>query len=112
MQRNHARSEKAARTGDAAVNQESTATLSRFASGIRYEDIPERVREYCKDLLQDALACALAGHAGEDTFRVAQFVSQLARSNESSVIGGGRLSLSGATMLNGFLITAVSICDV
>jgi 2-methylcitrate dehydratase PrpD len=94
------------------VNQELTATLSRFASGIRYEDIPERVREYCKDLLLDALACALAGHAGEDTFRVSHFVSQLAQSNESTVIGGGRLSLTGATMLNGFLITAVSMCDV
>jgi 2-methylcitrate dehydratase PrpD len=94
------------------VNQELTATLSRFASGIRYEDIPERVREYCKDLLLDALACALAGHAGEDTLRVSRFVSQLAQSSESTVIGGGRLSLSGATMLNGFLITAVSMCDV
>jgi 2-methylcitrate dehydratase PrpD len=99
-------------TGGAAVNQELTATLSRFASAIRYEDIPERVREYCKDLLLDALACALAGHAGEDTFRVSHFVSQLAQSNESTVIGGDRLSLTGATMLNGFLITAVSMCDV
>jgi 2-methylcitrate dehydratase PrpD len=62
--------------------------------------------------LLDALACALAGHAGEDTSRVSRFVSQLAQSNESSVIGGGRLSLSGATMFNGFLITAVSMCDV
>jgi 2-methylcitrate dehydratase PrpD len=43
---------------------------------------------------------------------VAHFASQLAQSNESTVIGGGRLSLSGATMLNGFLITAVSMCDV
>jgi 2-methylcitrate dehydratase PrpD len=103
---------KAARTGGVDVNQELTATLSRFASGIRYEDIPERVREYCKDLLLDALACALAGYAGEDTFRVSQFVARLAQSNESTVIGGGRLSLTGATMLNGFLITAVSMCDV
>ena len=94
------------------MNDELTAALSRFASGIRYEDIPEHVREYCKDLLLDALACALAGHAGEDTLRVSQFVSQLAQSNESTVIGGGRHSLTGATMFNGFLITAVSMCDV
>ena len=30
---------------------------------------------------------------------------------KSSVIGGDRLSLAGATMLNGFLITAVTMCD-
>jgi 2-methylcitrate dehydratase PrpD len=94
------------------MNDELTATLSRFASGLRYEDIPERVRDYCKDLLLDALACALAGHAGEDTSSVSRFVSQLAQSSESTVIGCGRLSLTGATMLNGFLITAVSMCDV
>jgi 2-methylcitrate dehydratase PrpD len=89
-----------------------TATLSDFASGLRFEDIPERTREYCKDLLLDALACALAGYAGEDTPKVSAFASRLAKSNESGVIGAGRLSLSGATMLNGFLITAVSMCDV
>ena len=94
------------------MNNELTATLSRFACEIRLEDIPGRVREYCKDLLLDALACALAGHQGEDTSRVSRFASQLAQSKESSVIGGGRLSLSGATMFNGFLITAVSMCDV
>jgi 2-methylcitrate dehydratase PrpD len=43
---------------------------------------------------------------------VSRFASQLGQSKESSVIGGGGLSLSGATMLNGFLITAVSMCDV
>ena len=94
------------------MNNDLTATLSSFASELRYEDIPERVLEYSKDLLLDALACALAGYAGEDTSKVSRFASQLAQSEESSVIGGGKLSLSGATMLNGFLITAVSMCDV
>ena len=36
----------------------------------------------------------------------------LAQSDESSVIGGGHLSLAGATLLNGYLITAVTMCDV
>ncbi len=94
------------------MNDDLTATLARFASNLRYEDIPEPVQEYSKDLLLDAVACALAGYAGEDTSKVSHFASQLAQSEESSIIGRGRLSLSGATMLNGFLITAVSMCDV
>ena len=96
----------------ASVNYDITGTLARFASGLAYDDIPERVREFTKDLLLDALACALAGYAGEDTPKVTRFAGQLAQSRESSVIGGGGLSLSGATLLNGFLITAVSMCDV
>ncbi len=89
-----------------------TATLARFACELTYEAIPGRVREYAKDLLLDALACALAGYSGEDTTKVVHFAGHLAQSRESSIIGGGRLSLAGATMLNGFLITAVSMCDV
>ena len=89
-----------------------TATLARFAAELAYEDIPERIRERTKDLLLDAVACALAGHRGEDTPKVMRFAAALSESRESSVIGGGRLSLTGATLFNGFLITAVSMCDV
>jgi 2-methylcitrate dehydratase PrpD len=89
-----------------------TEVLARFAATMKYEDIPERVREYCKNLLLDALACALAGHRGEETHQVAAFASGLAQSKESSIIGGDHLSLAGATLLNGYLVTAVTMCDV
>src|ERR671919_115662 len=94
------------------MDNELTTTLSRFAAEITYEDIPEHEREYAKDLLLDAFACALAGYDGEDTSKVTRFAEQLADSQERSIIGGGKLSLTGATLLNGFLITAVSMCDV
>src|SRR6267142_2420547 len=90
---------------------EATAVLAEFAASLTYEAIPERVRDYCKDLLLDALACAVAGHAGEETHQGAALSSALAQSRESTVIGGDRLSLAGATMLNGYLITAVTMCD-
>ena len=64
-----------------------------------------------QELLLDTLACAVAGR-GEETEQVAALASGLAQSNESSVIGGDRLSLAGATMLNGYLVTAVTMCDV
>lgn len=89
-----------------------TATLARFAAELCYEDIGEEVREYCKDLLLDALACAIAGHNGEETHQVEALAAALAQSAESSVIGGAHLSLAGATLFNGYLITAVTMCDV
>jgi len=91
--------------------EEATAALAAFAASLTYDAIPERVREYSKDLLLDALACAMAGHAGEETHQVAALSSALAQSHESTVIGGDRLSLAGATLLNGYLITAVTMCD-
>src|SRR5262245_24644312 len=94
------------------MTEDLTFTFARFAAELQYENIPEHVRERCKDLLLDALACALAGYEGEDTAKVSRFAAALGHSAESSVIGGGRLSLAGATALNGFLITSVSLCDV
>ena len=88
-----------------------TQVLARFASTLDYDRIPERTREYCKNLLLDALACALAGHQGEETGQVQAFASALAQSNESSIIGADRLSLAGATLLNAYLVTAVTMCD-
>jgi 2-methylcitrate dehydratase PrpD len=43
---------------------------------------------------------------------MAALAGALAQSNEASVLGGGRLSLAGATLLNGYLITATTMCDV
>ena len=94
------------------VRDEADVMQAIMADRLICDDIPVRVRERCKDLLLDALACALAGYLGEDTPKVSRFAAALGKSGESSIIGGGRLSLTGATALNGFLITSVSLCDV
>src|SRR5688500_5156521 len=91
---------------------DATQVLARFAATLSYDRIPERAREYAKDVLLDTLACAVAGHQGEETPQVAALAAGLAQSYESSVIGGDRASLAGATVLNGFLVTAVTMCDV
>jgi 2-methylcitrate dehydratase PrpD len=92
--------------------EDTTQRLARFAAELTYDRIPARAREHCKNLLLDALACALAGHQGEETRQMAGLASGLAQSSENSIIGGDRLSLAGATLLNGYLITAVTMCDV
>ena len=89
-----------------------TEHLARFAASLTYDDLPAHAREYCKEILLDTLACAFAGHAGEETGQVARFAKALATSTESTVIGGDSLSLAGATLLNGYLITAVTMCDI
>src|SRR5271169_2277887 len=97
---------------EAKMAAESTQALAQFAAALRYEDIPPRVREHCKTLLLDALACAVAGRLGEETGQIAALASGLAQGSESSVIGGDHLSLAGATLLNAYLVTAVTMCDV
>ena len=89
-----------------------TEVLAGFAASLQYDDLPGQVRDHCKNVLLDTLACAVAGHRGEETEQLAALASGLAQSNESSVIGGDRLSLAGATILNGYLVTAVTMCDI
>jgi 2-methylcitrate dehydratase PrpD len=91
--------------------KETTQALAEFATSLRTEDLPADVARHCKNLLLDALACALAGHKGEETPQALALASALAQSNETSVIGGDPLSLAGATVFNGYLITAVTMCD-
>jgi 2-methylcitrate dehydratase PrpD len=90
---------------------EATQVLAEFAATLRYQDVPAAAVAHCKTVLLDALACALAGHQGEETPQVAALAGALAQSEEASVIGGDRLSLAGSTLMNGFLITAVTMCD-
>src|SRR5260221_9639946 len=89
-----------------------TEVLAGFAASLQYDDLPPEVRDHCKNVLLDTLACAVAGDRGEETEQIAALASGLAKSNESSVIGGDRLSLAGATLLNGYLVTAVTMCDI
>jgi 2-methylcitrate dehydratase PrpD len=89
-----------------------TEVLAGFAASLQYDDLPAAARDHCKKLLLDTLACAVAGHRGEETQQLAALASGLAQSTESSVIGGEALSLAGATILNGYLVTAVTMCDV
>jgi len=89
-----------------------TKTLAEFAATLRFDDLPGHAREHCKNLLLDALACAIAGRLGEETGQVGAFAAALAQGRESSVLGGESLSLAGATLLNAYLVTAVTMCDV
>ena len=47
-----------------------TAELAAFVADLKYEALPERVRERVKDILLDAIACAIAGRQGEETKQV------------------------------------------
>ena len=89
-----------------------TTALAQFVAGLQYEDLPSRIRERVKDIVLDTIASAIAGRLGDETKQIRRLASALGASREASVIGGEPLSLAGATLLNGYLITAVTVCDV
>jgi|SRR5579884_1372789 len=89
-----------------------TAALSDFTSRLNLSDLPPRVRERVKDILLDTLASALSGHDASESNAVVDAAGGVFGAGDSTVIGGGSLSPAGAAMANGYLITAVTVCDV
>lgn len=94
------------------MGSQPSATLARFVVDLQYEDIAERAREHVRHLIVDAVGCALAGYRSEETPQVAAFARDLGDAPVATVIGDGALSLVGATLLNAYLITAITACDV
>ena len=91
---------------------ESDRSLAQFASTLDYEHIPARTREYIKDLLLDTLACAVAGHQGEETRQVEALAWRWDNRTRAASSVATACRSPGATLLNGFLVTAVTMCDV
>jgi aconitate decarboxylase len=89
-----------------------TAPLSEFIANLSESDIPERVRQRVRLIAIDAIANALAGWQANETQSILGLARVLGGEGHSTVIGGSGLSLIGATLLNAYLITAVSACDV
>lgn len=89
-----------------------SAELADFIANLSYADLPVGVRERVKDYILDAIGSALAGQRGDEVRQIRALATALGSSDETSVIGGDRLTLAGATMLNAYLVTAVTVCDV
>src|SRR5436305_13858220 len=98
IDRGEARSRKMASIRENRMSGDVTEVLAGFAASLQYDDLPRHVQDHCKNVLLDTLACAVAGHRGEETEQLAALARGLAESGDSSVIGGGRLSLAGATI--------------
>lgn len=89
-----------------------TAVLAAWAASVQPSAIPRRVRERTALLLTDALGCALAGRRTDETRQIEAVARRIAFGVEATAIGGGRLSRLGATFLNAYQVTAVTVCDV
>ena len=89
-----------------------TATLAAWAASVQADAIPARVRERTTQLLLDAVGSALAGRRATETGQVEAVARTLASGSEATAIGAGRHARIGATLLNGYQITGLTVCDV
>lgn len=90
-----------------------TSALAKFTARLRLENVPDATRTRAKQLLLDTLACAIAAAAGEELPQIEAFADALGGTPEATVIGDPRRrSLASAVLINGYRITAITVCDV
>lgn len=89
-----------------------TGDLAAFLSGLSLEDVPKQVRETATDILLDTVASAIAGRRGDETRQIEYLATAIGGAPTSTVIAGPKKSLAGAALLNGYQVTAVTVCDI
>ncbi|MFN3006880.1 MmgE/PrpD family protein [Mycolicibacterium wolinskyi] len=86
--------------------------LSRFVAETNWDALPEAIRNRVNDIWADTVANALAGRRAANTPAVESLAARLTGPGDSVVIGGASSSMTGAALINGFQITAFTMCDV
>jgi 2-methylcitrate dehydratase PrpD len=94
------------------VTTQPTQNLADYFSALRYDDIPPPVRERVVDILLDTVASAIAGRRGDETAQIEALADALGGSRVSTVVAGPPSSLAGAVLVNGYQVTAVTVCDI
>ena len=88
-------------------------TLSRYAVGLRYEDLSPPVIAYAKHLLLDTIGVALGAYTSEPSRITQSIVKELGGRPEATVIGSGeKTSASLAALANGAMVRYLDFNDV
>jgi 2-methylcitrate dehydratase PrpD len=91
----------------------TTDSLASFTADLRFEDLPHEVRERVRDLLLDAIASAFAGADSDEVGQITAVARTIAgHSGRATVFGGQPAPPGAAALVNGYLITAATVCDV
>jgi 2-methylcitrate dehydratase PrpD len=89
-----------------------TQQLAQFVADTTWEDLPASARERAAVVLVDTVASAYAGNRSDETKQIEALAEAVAGAGTSPVVGRASRSAAGAVLVNGYLITATTVCDV
>jgi len=94
------------------VTENLTERLADFVVATRLEDLADSARERARIVLADTVASALMGSRSEEVPLIERLASAVAGPGRSPVVGRPPLANAGAVLVNGYLVTATTVCDV
>ncbi|HUU84646.1 MAG TPA: MmgE/PrpD family protein [Phycisphaerae bacterium] len=90
-----------------------TGTLSKWACGLRYKDLPPEAVEAAKRFLYDSVGCALGGYGHEDCQILLRCLEEFGGQPQCTLIGSGlRSSVVNAALYNALAIRAMDYNDI
>ena len=97
----------------AAGKETITATMARWAAGVRFEDLPAEAVHQAKRFLLDSLGCALGGYRQHDVQIALAVHDEIAGAGPATVIGSGRkLDVVSAAFLNALMVRVMDYNDI
>jgi len=94
------------------VDPSPIGALQQFIGTINIDVIDPDALLDARRFLLDAIACAFVGHTSPETPVVDGAIRQSMGGGTATVIGGTEASPAAAAAINGYLITARSLCDM
>jgi 2-methylcitrate dehydratase len=90
-----------------------TATMSRWAADLKYEDIGERAVHEARRYLLDSIGCALGGFQQEDVEIALDVLDEVAGEGPATVIGSGaRVDVVSAALANALMVRVMDYNDI
>jgi 2-methylcitrate dehydratase PrpD len=94
------------------VQDNLTEQLADFVAATRLEDLAPSARERARIVLVDTVASALMGTRSAEVPLIERLAVAVAGHGASPVVGRPSLANAGAVLVNGYLVTATTVCDV
>jgi 2-methylcitrate dehydratase len=91
----------------------ASEALSKYAMGLKYEDLPHDVAHKAKQLLLDTLGCAIGGYLNEPSRLVRAVIREMGGAPESTIIGSGeKTTMANAALANNVMVRFLDFSDI
>jgi 2-methylcitrate dehydratase len=90
-----------------------TATMARWAEGLRYEDLSEAAVHEARRYLLDSLGCALGGYRQEDARIALEVLDEIGGTGPATILGSGKKTDPvSASLANALMVRVMDYNDI
>src|SRR5581483_11417250 len=98
---------------DVATKRTITATMSEFAAGLCFEDLPADAVYQAKRFFLDSIGCALGGYQQHDVLIALEVLDELGGPGRATLIGSGRqMDPVSAALANALMVRCMDYNDI